>query len=142
MNIYGTTEEIKKYLISETVKSGSGLKGFSVEDNPYIPLEIRVPFILLEGIESAVAAGGDGYPCEYFHSIEASVVVSGSEENILQFRIKAAEAAEEVIRLLAVLRDYRMKITPKEMTAGELMIGSLKCTGMKIVFEVRTLFTE
>lgn len=142
MNIFQTAEEMVKCLNEEVQRAGSALKGFSVESNPYAPLEERVPFLLVEGAGSIIIAGGDGYPVEYLHSIEVSVIVRGKEEKIIGARGTAAAAAERGVKLFAEMNDYRMKIAPKEMTAGELMIGSLKCTGLKIVFEVRTLFTE
>lgn len=56
--------------------------------------------------------------------------------------MKVIMLAENVMNALGKLSDFRYKIIPKETIPGDVIIGSLKCCAVRIVLEVKTLFSD
>jgi hypothetical protein len=142
MNVYEIIKLIKTHLAAAAKERSASLYGAYIETDPYRQLENSLPFILIEDNNSALAANQQGYVYEYLHSIDLTCVVKADKEERDEYKRKAVNLAECTVKELQKISDFRFKIIPKEMVPGEVIIGSLKCSAIKITIEVRTLFIE
>jgi hypothetical protein len=139
MNAYEIIESVKSHLADTVKVKGNQLYGVCIETDPYRQLENNLPFILIEESNSVLTTNQQGYVYEYLHSIELTCAVKADKE---EYKKKVANLAENTVKELYKISDFRFKIIPKEMIPGEVIIGSLKCSAVKIIIEVKTYFID
>lgn len=118
------------------------LYGVSIETDPYKQIESSTPFILIEENMSRLITNPQGYVYEYLHLIDLTCVVSAQNITRDKYFKKVTGIAEQVIQALGGLNDSGYRIIPKEIIPGEVIIGGMKCSAVKISIEVKTLFME
>lgn len=142
MNVYEIIELIKSHLTCAVKEKGSPLHSVYIGTDPYEQLENNLPFILIEDNNSVLIANQQGYVYEYLHSMELTCVVKADKEERGEYKKKAVILAESTVKELQKISDFRFKIIPTEMVPGEVIIGSLKCSAVKIIIEVKTYFID
>ena len=140
MNAYEIIELIKIQLALAGKDRNNLLYGINIETDPYRELGNCVPFILIEENASILITNQQGYVYEYLHSIELTCAVKAAKEERSEYKKRATALAENTVKEIGKLSDVRFRIFPKEMIPGEVIIGGLKCSAVKIVIEVKTLF--
>ena len=142
MNGFEAGKMIKECLSAAASVKGNSLYGIAVENDPYMELEKRLPFILVEECGSAIITNPQGCPVEYLHTIELTCAVKGEGIKRDEYRMKSFSTAESAVNELQKLSVYGCGIFPREMTPGEVIIGSLKCSAVKLTVEIKTLFND
>lgn len=142
MNIIEIIELIRDHFVSAAKEKQSMLFSVNIETDPYKQLENRLPFILIEDEGSKLTANQQGYVYEYLHTIDLTCVVKADKEERGGYKMKAALLAVCAVKELSRISDFRINVIPKEMVPGELIIGSLKCSAVKITIEVKSLFID
>jgi len=142
MNAYKITEAVKTYLHDKTKDKTDPLFGVSIETDVYKQSENCLPFILIEGNSSKLITNKQGFVQEYVHNIEITCAVKAEREEKTGSRGKIVLLAEETVKALNGLQDYRFRIIPREILYGEVLIGSLKCSAAKLINEVKTFFID
>jgi hypothetical protein len=142
MNIFKTIDIIYTHLNSRCRDKGNPLYGINIETDPYKQLEACIPFVLIEENISKFITNPQGCVYEYQHLIDLTCVVSSHNQNREKCFQKVSEIAENIVAALGNLADCRFRIIPKETIPGEVIIGSLQCSAVRISIEVKTLFVE
>lgn len=124
MNIYDSVIEIKTKLAA---------KGLTAEVDPY--KEVDPPYVLIEAERSTGVEYEAG--CSIitgFHTVTISCITSAQNTDFTTHKHDLADQVTNVLSYLTELTTVTVK--PLEVTYGELMIGSLRCTGAVITCEV------
>lgn len=133
---------IKQSLIRSAGENNSLLRGVSVETDPYRQLENRLPFVLIEEGATLLITNPQGSILEYLHTLEITCAVNAAGKERNEYKTNAALLADNCLKTICAVSDYRLKIIPKEMYAGEMIAGSAKCSGVKMIIEVKSLFID
>jgi len=142
MNIFEMIEIIKDYLNLKCKDRNNPLYGIKIEIDPFKQLETSVPFILIEENSSKLITNPQGYVYEYLHAIDLTCVISCNNKNREKYFMEVTGIAENTLKVMGELSDSRYRIIPKEAIPGEVIIGSMKCSAVRISIEVKTLFNE
>ena len=142
MNIIDTINIIENSLIAGTQDKNFPLYKICVEKDPFAQLENKLPFILIEQDKSKLVTNPQGYAYEYIHSLSLFCVTGAGKEKRDVYTFRAMQIAEGAIELLSGLNDHRLRIIPDEIVTGEVIVGSAKCYGAKILIDIKTNYKE
>ena len=142
MNIYETANFLATELKAET-QSGKSLTGVTIETDIHKRLTDSIPFVLIDiNNPSYLVTNPRGIVIEYSHNPDLFCVVAANKPDWQEYKQNAVELGEKVIKALGEIDDYRYIIIPKDFDPNEIMIGGLKCSGVRIGLEIKTKFYE
>jgi hypothetical protein len=142
MKAIEVTEILKKEIANAGLEAGSPLRGVNVETDPYAQLENILPFVLIEEGTTQIITNPQGFITEYLHSIDVTCAVNTANEERGIYKRKTSVLAEGILNVLMNISDYRIKLFPREIKPGDVQIGSIGCSAVKLTIEVRTLFKD
>lgn len=124
MNIYDSIYEIKTKLAA---------KGVTAEVDPY--KEVDPPYALIEAEKTV----GQEYEAGLSmiigtHMVTISCIVGAQNTDFTTYKHDLSDMVTNVLSYLSELTTISVK--PLEITYGELMLGSMRCTGAVITCEV------
>jgi hypothetical protein len=131
---------LQNSLIALAKTKGHALHNIAIEIDPYKKLEDSVPFILIEYNPTNLLTDTSGAPYERKNDLDVFCVVDVADKEFVVYRREAANLAKSLIETISGIEDSRVKLIPTEEEANEVMIGALKCSGVKVGYKAETNF--
>jgi hypothetical protein len=139
MNLYETIDFIKTELEKGKNDRDDLLFGYKIITDPYADLAKNIPLLLIEGERTEFFNTAEyGTPTDLDHVLSFTVFESAKGEH-KDYKSKINVFAKNLINKLISIDDYRIrKCRPQGMSHAEMIIDSLKVTGIVIEIKIRT----
>lgn len=118
------------------------LSKVNIEIDSFAKLHDKVPFILIEISKSKLKTASKGEAIGYIHDIDFYCVVSAHEKDFETYKTEAMTLAQNFIDAFDSIKDSRLRVIMREdeLDITEIMIGSLKCSGVIVSKQIETKF--
>lgn len=139
MNLYETVGLIRNKLEEGKDNLNDLLFGYNIVVDPYLDLSKLVPLILIEGDRTEYITSEYGDPAALEQNLSLTIFESAQKESYENYKSKIYGTEKKLIKKLMTIDDIMVRrIVPGESTQSEIMLGSLKATGIVLGIKIRT----